>query len=107
MSTLLPTTAPHFLRAGPHSHFSHLLPLAFPPGASAHTLAGLGGQWVSSPAGHGGEHGTGRAPPPAGYLQQKPLGFRTSLPIPRRSVSLLPGAKQRGRKETLVTCEGK
>jgi hypothetical protein len=30
-----------------------------------------------------------------GYLQQKPLGFRTSLPIPGRSVSLLPGVQGR------------
>lgn len=43
-----------------------------------------------------------------GYLQQKPLGFRTSLPVPRRSVSLLPGAEQmEEEKKTLVTFKGK
>lgn len=51
---------------------------------------------ASSLAGRWGEHGdlwVGTML--AGYLQQKPLGFRTSLPIPRRSVSLLPGVQSR------------
>lgn len=41
----------------------------------------------------------GWAPTLAGYLQQKPLGFRASLPIPRRAVSLLPEVQSRWQKK--------